>query len=150
MNNFKRIFQFVAIAWVPGLFLVLALVTDSRVELLPKRASAGQMTAGDSTFAASGSFMIYPFFCVNGGHIHAPQWVANDGNNLQHAVRGYIYTSSAALRLNVYSNTIDANAVRDTSGFTLPAGGTFTALPDCDSVRVVVTAATTVTWGLFK
>lgn len=130
---------------LPFVFLTMLAITGA-----PKHANAGQMTAGDTTFAAAGSFKIYPFFIVNGGHIHAPQWVGDEGNNFQHAARGWIYSRYADLRINVYSGVIEATCTRDTSGFTIPAGGSYTALPDCDSIRVVVTGPTTVSWNLFK
>lgn len=117
----------------------------------PGTGSASQMTCGDTLLAAGGSFKIYPLFIVNGGHIHAPQWVG-DGNNFNPARSGFINTELSKVRINVYSGEISASAQRDTSGFSIPAGVGFTAIPDCDSILVVNTGgtATTITWALFR
>lgn len=109
-------------------------------------ATVSGMTAGDSALAAAGSFKIYPLFTPGGAHIHAPQWVSVENGFTTSAQSGYIYTTVSQLRVKVWGP--DA----DTSGFTVPANGTQTALPTCDSVQVLNTGgtATVVTWGLFR
>lgn len=104
------------------------------------------MTSGDSALAAAGSFKIYPLFTPGGAHMHAPQWVTEE-NGYVGASGGYIFSSASNVRVNVYGPV-----GVDTSGFTVPAGGTNTRLPACDSVFVINTggAATTVSWGLYR
>jgi hypothetical protein len=116
---------------------------------LPRGAHAAQMTAGDSVFTTGATFKIYPLFTLGGAHMHNMQWVTTD-NGFLTASRGFIYSSTAALRVNVYRGVTTGSADRDTSGFTIPAGGSYTAMPDCDSIQVVVQGPTTVTWGLFR
>jgi hypothetical protein len=121
------------------------------VQIGPPESHAGMMTSGDSALAAAGTFKIYPFFTNGGAHIHNSQWVADAQGNLlngyQQATSGYIYSSLSALRVN----TFGPSGV-DSSGYTIPAGGTQTAIPSCDSITVlnVGGTATTVTWGLYK
>lgn len=112
------------------------------------------MTSGDSALAAAGSFKIYPFFTLGGAHMHSPELVfegadptAGTINGYQQAARGFLFSSASQLRVNVYGP-----AGVDSSGFTVPAGGSMTALPTCDSVLVLNTggSATTVTWGLIR
>lgn len=103
------------------------------------------MTGGDSTLAAAGSFVIYPLFTLGGGHMHAMQWVTLE-NGFSSAQSGYLFSSLSSLRVRVFG------AASDTSGFTIPAGATQTALPTCDSIYVLNTGGTQtkVTWAVFK
>lgn len=125
--------------------ILAALGLSLKIGPPPASAVISGMTSGDSALAAGGSFKIYPFFTPGGAHIHAPQFVSID-NGFASAQSGYITTSTSSIRVNVYG------ADCDTSGFTVPALATQTALPTCDSIRVVNTGgtATTVTWGLFR
>lgn len=127
--------------------VVAGLVTSARITVTPPAADAilSSFTGGDSALAAAGSFKIYPLFTPGGAHIHAPQWCLPE-NGQAPAQGGYLFTSTSAIRVNLYGPSAD------TSGFTLPAGATFTLIPTCDSISVLNTGGlqTRVTWGLTK
>lgn len=98
-------------------------------------AGVGQMR-GDTTLAAGGSFKIYPFFTLGGGHIHSPQWVltmAGEYNNgFSRASSGFVFGRTTDLRIVVWGGS-----GVDTSGATSPAGQNYSITCSWDSILVL-------------
>ena len=135
--------KFLAVLAVAGALALCSL----RVDVTPQSAHAviNGFTGGDSVLAAAGSFKIYPLFRPGGGHIHDPQWVGIE-NGFASAQRGWLYTTNSALRVKMWGPDCD------TSGVTIDANGTQTALPTIDSIQVLNTGGgqTRVSWGLYR
>lgn len=110
-------------------------------------AAVAMLTGGDTTMAVGGTVKLYPCFVAGGGHIHNAQWYTVTANNCYRAAGGYIYTSLTDVRVNIYG----PSGV-DSSGFTIPGGGSFSLVPGCDSILVTNrgTQTTKLTWGFVR
>lgn len=114
--------------------LFAALLGLGAAALVPPAHSDTMVQHADSLLAAAGTFKVYSQYNNFGaGHNHAPQFVTVDnGFGYGPATSGFVYTSASALRIKLWGG-----AFVDTSGCTLPAGGTYTFTVPVDSLSVL-------------